>query len=108
MSASATYLCCQHGSVRGRLVTVRLNLHAAGNTADGFTATGITQNISLCTILLGRSALPAGWRDFWAERTAAVDSRRRAECVDEPEIGNMDESVVEGCEDTSDTEDEFA
>lgn len=27
--------------------------------------------------------------------------------LDEPEIGDMDEGVVEGCEDTGDAEDEF-
>lgn len=28
-------------------------------------------------------------------------------CIDKPEIGDMDEGIVEGSEDASDTEDEF-
>ena len=27
--------------------------------------------------------------------------------VDQPEIGDMDEGIIEGCEDTGNTEDEF-
>ena len=37
----------QHGGVGRGLVTVGLDLHATGDTADGFAATGITQNVSL-------------------------------------------------------------
>lgn len=40
-------LCGQHSGVWRRLVAVGLDLHASGDTSDGFAATGITQNISL-------------------------------------------------------------
>jgi hypothetical protein len=47
LAANSDVLGCQHGGVWGGLVTIGLDLHAAGNTADSFAATGITQNISL-------------------------------------------------------------
>jgi hypothetical protein len=43
LAARRDVLSSQHGSVWGGLVTVGLDLHTAGNTADGFAATGITQ-----------------------------------------------------------------
>ena len=39
----------QHGSIRGGLVAIGLNLHATGNTAQCLAATGVTQNVSLRT-----------------------------------------------------------
>lgn len=50
LAADGDILSSQHGGVRGRLVTVGLDLHATGNTGDGLTAAGITQ-VSLCTIM---------------------------------------------------------
>lgn len=47
LAAGSDVLGSQHGSVGGGLVTVGLDLHSTGNTADGLTATGITQNVSL-------------------------------------------------------------
>jgi hypothetical protein len=47
LAAGSNILSSQHGSVRGRLITVCLDLHASGDTSDGFAATGITQNVSL-------------------------------------------------------------
>lgn len=41
----------QHGSVGGGLVTVGLDLHTTGDTADSLTATGITQDVSLVVSL---------------------------------------------------------
>ena len=52
LAADGNILSCQHGGVWGRLITIGLDLHASGDTGDGFTATGITQNVSLRTILL--------------------------------------------------------
>lgn len=48
LAASGDVLSSQHGGVGRRLVTVGLDLHSTGDTADGFAATGITQNVSLC------------------------------------------------------------
>jgi hypothetical protein len=47
LASSSNVLSSQHGSVWGGLVTVCLDLHASGNTGDGFAATGITQKVSL-------------------------------------------------------------
>lgn len=43
LAAGSDILRSQHGSVGRRLVTVRLDLHAASDTGDGFAAAGITQ-----------------------------------------------------------------
>lgn len=48
-AASRDVLGSQHGGVGRRLVTVGLDLHTTGDTADGFAAAGITQNVSLGT-----------------------------------------------------------
>jgi len=40
LAADGDVLGSQHGGVRGGLVTVGLDLHAASHTADGFAATG--------------------------------------------------------------------
>lgn len=50
LAAGGDVLGSQHGSVGGGLVTVSLDLHATGDTADGFAATGITQNVSLISL----------------------------------------------------------
>ena len=47
LATSCDVLSCQHSGVWGGLVTVRLDLHAARDTSDGFAATGITQKVSL-------------------------------------------------------------
>jgi hypothetical protein len=47
LAADSDILSSQHGSIGGRLVTISLDLHTTGDTADGFAATGITQNVSL-------------------------------------------------------------
>lgn len=47
LAAGSNILSSQHSSVWGRLVTIGLDLHSTGNTADGFAATGITQKVSL-------------------------------------------------------------
>ena len=47
LASSSDVLSSQHSSVGRRLVTVCLDLHAAGDTSDGFAATGITQKVSL-------------------------------------------------------------
>lgn len=47
LAAGRDVLGSQHGGVGGGLVTVGLDLHATGDTANGFAATGITQNVSL-------------------------------------------------------------
>ena len=47
LAADGDVLSCQHGGVWGRLITIGLDLHASGDTSDGFAATGITQNVSL-------------------------------------------------------------
>ncbi|KAA8573024.1 hypothetical protein EYC84_003566 [Monilinia fructicola] len=47
LQRAANILSSQHSSVWGRLVTIGLDLHSTGDTADGFAATGITQKVSL-------------------------------------------------------------
>ena len=43
LAAGSDVLSSQHGSVGGGLVAIGLDLHTTSNTADGLTATGITQ-----------------------------------------------------------------
>ena len=43
LAAGSDVLGSQHGGVWRGLVTVGLDLHTTGDTADGFAATGITQ-----------------------------------------------------------------
>lgn len=52
LAAGSDVLGSQHGGVGGGLVTVGLDLHATSDTADGLAATGITQNVSLRTIVM--------------------------------------------------------
>ena len=47
LASGSDVLGSQHGGVWGRFVTVCLDLHASGDTSDGFAATGITQKVSL-------------------------------------------------------------
>ena len=37
----------QHSSIRRGLVAIGFDFHTAGDTGDGFAATGITQNVGL-------------------------------------------------------------
>ena len=46
LATNGNILSRQHSSVGRRFVTVSLDLHSTGDTADCFAATGITQNIS--------------------------------------------------------------
>ena len=83
LAAGSNILSSQHSSVWGRLVTIGLDLHSTGNTADGFAATGITQKVSLWTSsfqkwaiyeiitpnsLLSNSAGGVRTKDQWRER----------------------------------------
>lgn len=69
LAAGSDVLGSQHGSVRGGLVTVGLDLHTTSDTGDGFTAAGITQklaslshfNVSLCKTLF-QSPFPSPFR----------------------------------------------
>ena len=79
----------QHSSIRGRFIAIGLDFHTTSYTSDGFAATGITQNISLGTPF--PYSLHVG----------------RGVGRDEPEIGDMDEGVIEGSKDSGDTEDQF-
>jgi hypothetical protein len=47
LASDGDILSSQHGSVWGGLITVCLDLHASGDTSNGFAATGITQKVSL-------------------------------------------------------------
>ena len=76
----------QHSSIGRGFVSICLDFHSASNTGDGFTATGITQNVSL-----GNHIPRTGLLSF----------------INQPEIGDVNKSIVEGGEDTRDTEDEF-
>lgn len=98
LAAGGDVLGRQHGGVGGGLVTVGLDLHTTGDTADGFAATGITQDVSLFVL-------------FFACARGLIAplyiNRRFPSRADEPEIGDVDEGVVEGGEDTGDAENEF-
>jgi len=87
LAADSNILSSQHSSVWGRLVTVCLDLHASGDTADGFAATGITQ------MLAYEPFQPSSLYIFGKY---------------EPGIGDVDEGVVETGEDTGNAEDEFS
>ena len=98
LAADGDVLSGQHGGVGGGLVTVGLDLHATGDTGDGLTATGITQ-VSLCTIFLKCQNA----RIFFQIRRPLDGC-----CSDVREIGDVDEGVVEGGEDTGNAKDELA
>ena len=93
LAAGSDVLSSQHGSVGRGLVAVCLHFHSTGNTADGLTATGITQ-VSLIdpyntAIFSSKFHVPYSW-------------------ADEPQIGEVDEGIVEGGEDTGNAEDQLA
>lgn len=93
LAAGSDVLGSQHGSVGGGLVTIGLDLHTTSNTGDGLTATGITQ-VSLIepyntAIFSSKFHVPHSW-------------------ADEPQIGDVDEGIVEGGEDTGNAEDQLA
>lgn len=104
LAAGGDVLGSQHGGVGGGLVTVGLDLHTTGDTANGLAATGITQNVSRSSNHLKVENIvskdcvvpPVSWT------CGRILSR-----ADEPEIGDVDEGVVEGGEDTGNAEDEF-
>lgn len=52
LAAGSDVLGGQHSGVGGGLVTVSLDLHATSDTADGLAATGITQDVSLRTVVM--------------------------------------------------------
>lgn len=106
LAAGGDVLGSQHGGVGGGLVTVGLDLHTTGDTANGLAATGITQNVSrssnhlkVSNIVFKYCVLPG--RKYPVSQTLALSR------ADEPEIGDVDEGVVEGGEDTGNAEDEF-
>ena len=84
LAAGGNVLGSQHGGVGGGLVTVSLDLHTTGDTADGFATT--VPVISPPEVYLKYAI---------------------AMC-DEPQIGNVDEGIVERGEDTGNTENELA
>ena len=59
LAAGGDILSSQHGGVRGRLVTVGLDLHTASDTGNGLAATGITQNVSLSRTIRLFSLIPS-------------------------------------------------
>ena len=80
-TSSNILLCRQHSSVRRALITVRFDLHTAGNSNNGLAATGITQNVSLCTMIQNVVFVAIGLR----------------------KVGDMDEGIIEAGKDTCDT-----
>ena len=48
LAAGSDVLGSQHGSVGRRLVTIGLDLHSTGNTADSFPATASNRLVSIC------------------------------------------------------------
>ena len=80
LAAGGNVLGGQHGGVGGGLVTVSLDLHTTGDTGDGFATTALVSIV--------RFEYPL-YRN-------------------EPQIGDVDEGVVERGKDTGDTENELA
>jgi hypothetical protein len=93
LAAGSDVLGSQHGSVGGGLVTVGLDLHTTSNTGDGLTATGITQ-VSLI-VPYNTAISPSNFHVPFSR-------------ADEPQIGDVDEGIVEGGEDTGNAEDQLA
>ena len=73
----------KHSCVRRGLITISFNFHASGDAADGFAATGITQNVSL---------------------TCHVVSSPQKNI---PEIGDMDKGIIERCENSGDAKNDL-
>ena len=120
LAAGGDVLGSQHGGVGGGLVTVGLDLHTARDTGNGFAATGITQNISLSRTISKIYSSAHGIYLFPPAPSRPPLSFLGCACsiyfylyvyvcvcLDEPEIGDVDEGIVEGGEDTSDAENEF-
>lgn len=80
LTADSDILSCQHCCVWGGLITVCLDLHAAGDTSDGFTTTTISKSAS------GKAQLHV---------------------ANKPEIGNVHEGIVERSKDARNSEDEL-
>ena len=78
-ATSCNVLSCQHGGVWRGLVTISLDLHSSCHTADGF-ATTTTKLSARCL----------QWKALLSSATALKRAR------DEPEIGNMNESIILG------------
>ena len=93
LAADGDVLSGQHGGVRGGLVTVGLDLHTTSDTGDGLTATGITQ-VSLIEPY-NTAISPSNFHVPFSR-------------ADEPQIGDVDEGIVEGGEDTGNAENELA
>jgi hypothetical protein len=89
LASGSNILGSQHGSVGRGLVTVGLDLHSTSDSADGFTATGITQSQPRNSI--------------GQEYTETYQSTRNIR-----KIGNVDESVIERGEDTGNAENKLA
>lgn len=115
LAAGSDVLGSQHGGVGGGLVTVGLDLHATSDTADGLTATGITQNVSHLEppVLLGtlfQSVVRRASFVGTSESSPALGRRATDFFLcgrDLREIGDVDEGVIEGGEDAGNTEDEL-
>ncbi len=90
LAAGGDVLGSQHGSVGGGFVTVGLDLHTTGDTGDGFT-TAVSHFVSLLFSFC-----------FSPNRILFLRG------LDEPEIGDVDESIVERGKDTGNAKDELA
>lgn len=84
LASDSDILSSQHGSVRRGLIAVGLDLHSAGDSADGFAATRTSQ-VSLC----GQG------RGLWKSLCIVLARSTCDSRVNRPEIGDMDEGVVE-------------
>lgn len=93
LAADGDVLGSQHSGVWGGLITIGLDLHATSDTGDGFAATGITQKLAFAHSTRYFMKFPSLWISLWNYG---------------PEIGDVDEGVVERREDTSNAEDELA
>lgn len=93
LAADGHILGSQHSGVWGGLITIGLDLHATSDTGDGFAATGITQKLAFDHSTRHFMKFPSLWTSLWNYG---------------PEIGDVDEGIIERREDTSNAEDELA
>jgi hypothetical protein len=101
LAADSDILSRQHGSVGGGLITVGLDLHATRYTGNGFAATGIT-HVSLLDHFISHTRNSRSVVEFaWQYAMVLVVPYL-------PEIGDVNEGVVEAGEDACDAEDELA
>lgn len=102
LAAGSDILSSQHSSVRRGFVTVSLDLHSTSNTANGFATTSYRIISSLSLIRFDPDC------DIQDAFDTALKLRKLVQVIYGPEIGNVDEGIVERGEDTGNAENVLA